>query len=301
MNRDCLMLLVLFLQAGLLFELTMSQAVCRVVRRVTNEQQTWDFSGFVGNPAVAVVSRQEFGNTDNVTWSYQFSFCDKVQSIVDTDITKETNQNKWLGWSHGMMEGFFYVGPSVYTRVTTDEERTVKRNSRTVVRMFEQEFRYGDQGYPCLQRRFAVVSIYCGNNGDTCRSVPNVGQDNCLDGKMPTTQVPCICNVAHDPEFHPCSVNLTVLLIGCPHVRTDYTPTAPPFGPNVSGGQVFGIIILVLFLIVLLVFVGGYVYNYKVKNLRGLDAVPFISVCRGRGGPEYTPAPTSSSYGSVAN
>jgi len=54
-----------------------------------------------------------------------------------------------------------------------------------------------------------------------------------------------------------------------------------PTGP--TGGEVFGIIVLVLFLVGLVAFIGGYVYNYLVLGERGLDAIPFVTRCRRRG------------------
>jgi hypothetical protein len=56
---------------------------------------------------------------------------------VDTDITKETDQRKWLGWNHGKMERFVYVG--LNPQISTDKEDvTVKRHSQSLTKTFEQ-------------------------------------------------------------------------------------------------------------------------------------------------------------------
>jgi hypothetical protein len=44
---------------------------------------------------------------------------------------------------------------------------------------------------------------------------------------------------------------------------------------------------------------GGFAYNYKVNDMRGVDAVPFISVFRGSRDRPYQPAPSQSGYGTV--
>jgi hypothetical protein len=91
----------------------------------------------------------------------------------------------------------------------------------------------------------------------------------------------------------------------CPEMdHVALNPPPPPAqvsGP--TGGEIFGIILLVLFVVTLVGFAGGFVYNYKVNQLRGVAAIPCVANCRK---PEdvataYQPAPASSgpNYGSV--
>jgi hypothetical protein len=98
---------------------------------------------------------------------------------------------------------------------------------------------------------------------------------------------------------------MNILMHDCPdmdHVKINPLPPKDSGVVGPTGGEVFGIILLVLFLVVLAIFIGGFVYNYKVNELRGVAAIPLVNLCRKSDPAEvpYQPAPAASpNYGSV--
>jgi len=84
----------------------------------------------------------------------------------------------------------------------------------------------------------------------------------------------------YDVENNPCKLTVNVIWHDCPEM--DQIPLKPtePVHPGPSGGEVFGIIVLILFLVILAAFIGGFFYNYVVRGKRGVDAIPFAERCR---------------------
>lgn len=115
---------------------------------------------------------------------------------------------------------------------------------RVAKKSFEQDFVLGDHGYPCTVGRKSTLFVHCGQAGDTCTSVPGVTNPNCLDGSTATSGQFCMCEAAYDPA-EACSANITLLLIDCPSVYITPNAQGPAATEPLSGGAVFGIIVLV--------------------------------------------------------
>jgi len=308
-----IILLVLFLIFYL--GIITAQNPCTAMRHFSDEDEFWDFRGFAGNSAKGVYTPVLQPNPD--PWTYTYTMCSNIQAII-ADVTKEKDVNRQLGWSHGtIMDGFSYVGMEIHTpppasssssSSSSNNERTKKETKSSSqsnpVKLFEQDFVRGDVGSPCPTGRLSSAFIYCGNPGANCLSIPGTSSINgsCLDNFMPQNEKLCICAVQHAPDISPCSVNISVLLIGCPQM-TSSRPNSPSSPPGPSGGAIFGIIVLVLFLVILVLCIGGFAYNYKVNDLRGVDAIPFVSVIKSARNREYQPQPTTSTgaYGSVGS
>ncbi len=115
---------------------------------------------------------------------------------------------------------------------------------RVAKKSFEQDFQLGDHGYPCVIGRKSTLFVYCGQAGDTCANVPGVTNPNCLDGSTATSGQFCMCDAAYDPA-EACTANITLLLIDCPSVIISPNSQTPAASEPLSGGAVFGIIVLV--------------------------------------------------------
>jgi len=190
-------------------------------------------------------------------------------------------------------------------------------------REFTQVFEGGDKGPPCLNPggRFGFVNVWCADGPLADCTQANSTSPFCLNNNTVSTDQPCICSVLYDLENNPCKLTLNVLWHGCPEM--DVVPNPPTFVPSPTpvanpnnlppttppgpgGGAVFGIIVLVLFLVALVAFIGGYLYNFGVLGRRGVDAIPLIDRCR-RGGQrdaavnqaDYTNVPSQPGYGST--
>jgi len=159
--------------------------------------------------------------------------CPPPQTCVDSRIA---------GWSHGTLDEFTYVGMEMHNPNSASD----KVSPRTAKKSFEQDFLLGDHGYPCTTGRKSTLLVYCGQAGDTCTNIPGVQNQNCLDESTATSGKFCMCDAAYDPSTA-CSANITLLLIDCPSVFISPTGQNSPSsgGEPLSGGAVFGIIVLV--------------------------------------------------------
>jgi hypothetical protein len=145
------------------------------------------------------------------------------------------------GWNHGLLEDFTYVGLEMHNPNTNAKDQVSPRLAK---KSFEQDFVLGDHGYPCVTGRKATLFLHCGQAGDTCASVPGLSNQNCLDGTTPTSGKFCMCDAAFDP-LNACGTNITLLLIDCPAVYISPNAQGPQATEPLSGGAVFGIIVLV--------------------------------------------------------
>lgn len=145
------------------------------------------------------------------------------------------------GWNHGVLESFTYVGLEMHKPNQAAETQAAPR---VAAKSFEQDFVLGDHGYPCLTGRKSTLFVHCGQAGDTCAAVPGLTNQNCLDGSTATSGKFCMCDAAFDP-LHACSANVTLLLIDCPSVYITPNAQGPQANEPLSGGAVFGIIVLV--------------------------------------------------------
>jgi len=194
------------------------------------------------NPSSVVFNVTSFSNVE--TWSFFFKFCDRVDSMFGD--YKEIDQNQWIGWNHGYMSEF-------------------KTVSHEWGWDYFQEYTVGDSGYNCLQGRTTSVYIYC---------------NNCPQGSSCTygNSTFCICSASYNRETNPCTAVLFVSA-SCP---APYFPPPPPTPPGTPAGEIVGIFFVILFILGTIGCVGGYVYNYKVHNRRGKEAIPgFKLITRG--------------------
>jgi len=211
---------------------------------VLANQSYYDFHQF-DQETVAIYTDQ---NLPPITWSFFVQFCGRVDAIVGPwDMTP---YDEWLGWNFGLLSKFSAVfGGGVYGE------------------NFYQFYEMGDIGFDCVASpRTAHVYIFCG--GCPTGSV-------CLNG----TSDFCICGVSYNSEaigIDGCTARLN-LSIECPSaVPIVYPPPTPPEPP----GSVAGIVILVLFLLGVVGCFGGCVYNYKINNRRGINAIPGVIFIR---------------------
>jgi len=168
------------------------------------------------------------------TWSFYLQFCDRIDGLYGNASKFEKSQ--WLGWNFGIMQSFTYI-----------DEKT-----------FQQVYTNGDSGYPCTTGRNTTVTIGC----DNC---PSGGA--CYNGNASY----CLCEAAYDRESNPCLAELWVSL-DCP------SPQKPPIivrpKERLTVGAIVGIIFLLLVILVVVGFAGGYMYNNKVLDKTGWNAVP---------------------------
>jgi len=169
------------------------------------------------------------------TWSFFFKFCDRIDSVYG-DYTYFA-QNEWMGWNHGYMSEF--------------------KTGQVGWWDFYQEYTVGDAGYPCLQGRNASVYLYC-------NKCPAGSQ--CQFGN----ETFCICSTTYNRETSPCSAVLFVS-VSCPSPHFP-PPPSPPAGT--PAGEIVGILFVILFILGAIGCVGGYIYNFKVYNRRGKEAIP---------------------------
>lgn len=161
-------------------------------------------------------------------------------------------------------------------------------------------------GWPCRRQegRSAFVHLWCDDDADaTCLDIPGATSPFCADNQTAPGEAPCICSVVMDLDNEPCTIAVNVLMHNCPDrslIALSPSSPAPPTLP--TGAEVFGIIVLVLLLLAIATFAGGFIYNTMVRGARGLEAVPFFSFCAASTEANaYQPAPSSnSSYGATA-
>jgi len=185
-----------------------------------------------------------FGNdtANDDTWTFFLEFCLRVDNVINPPQPGQP-QTTWEGWNMGFLTQFAKVDGKEFE--------------------FYQLYENGDKGYPCrdgLNRQTEVI-IYCGD----CPI-----NTTCING---TSQF-CLCSVSYsDQGPNRCSAILTVAA-DCP-VLVRPTPT-PPINPKstLTGGQIFGIVLLVFVVVMSVGCATGYVYNYKVYDRRGKLAIP---------------------------
>lgn len=230
-------------------------------------------------------------------------FCREV-GLIMTDMA-DPNQADWMGWSYGELAEFDYNEMLPISRppnVATPPSSGTPTASDDTEREFTQVYRFGDKGWPCRrpEGRTAFVHLWCDDTATAnCLDIPGTASPYCSDNTtMPSTS-PCICNIDVDLIEDPCRINVNVLMHDCPDQSLIPLSPLPPNGSAPTGGEIFGIIVLVLFLICIVSFGGGCVYNYYVGGKRGIEILPFGGVFRTSPVKEgYQPAPNAS-YGSI--
>jgi hypothetical protein len=121
----------------------------------------------------------------------------------------------------------------------------VSAQASLVRKSFEQDFVLGDRGYPCIAGRQSTLYVYCGDEGATCANVPGLTRTHCMDGSAAQSGKLCMCEAEYDPA-EACTANITLLLLDCPSAYISPATQTPSGAPTpLSGGAVFGIIVLV--------------------------------------------------------
>jgi len=220
-----------------------------------------------------------------MTGSYHFevSFCNSVKiRSVDTG----------FGWDYGEFE-LFYPG---------DPNYVPPLNESNLVG-FQQQYGFGDNGPPCPEsiNRQSRVDLMCDSKA-TCSGLPGATGPECLNGN-PDEDF-CICGVIWQTvlDQNPLCAGLQISLMSHVCVPGQITPVPSP--PETPGG-VAGTVFLVLFLLVIVVFLVGAVYNFFVLGARGMAVLPLYATCCGvqTARPQYTqeyPASnTGTGYGSL--
>eukprot|EP01122_Echinamoeba_exundans_P016789 TRINITY_DN8623_c0_g1_i1.p1 TRINITY_DN8623_c0_g1~~TRINITY_DN8623_c0_g1_i1.p1 ORF type:complete len:327 (-),score=41.97 TRINITY_DN8623_c0_g1_i1:225-1091(-) len=238
--------------------------------------------------------------------SVMVSFCSQVGLILGDAL--QDDQSSWMGWSYGELVEFDYneIQPIVRPPSAVKQPVAAPSMDQDTEREFTQIYRFGDKGWPCRrpEGRIAYVHLWCDDDADaTCLDIPGSNVAQCADNSTAPGTSPCICSVLLDLDNDPCTMTVNVLMHKCPdRSLIPLSPSAPSGQVGPTGGEVFGIIVLVLFLVAAATFIGGFAYNYTVKGLRGVEALPFYSFCSG-GASEaeaYQPAPSvNASYGST--
>jgi len=211
--------------------------------------EVFDFTAWKGKALSVVVDNTEGGFPDVPpyhNWTYTVDFCRSTTAFMG-DGTQHTS----LGWSYGRLFKFNYNNTPHPIGATSLQ--------------FYQEHTDGDFGAPCSTPRASRVNIWCGKS---CARVPGSKSDQCLTSDATTPY--CVCSVQVNNAVNtPFCTGLVFNLLStsCP------APTMVPADKN-TAGIVFG----VLFLLVVVAFVGVYAFNWR-RGLRGLEAVPFATTC----------------------
>jgi len=224
--------------------------ICTARDLILNKACDFPQAGTTVTPIFVIPAAQ---NPDHLALSFILRLCNRLD-VVAADITEFTDQTQWLGWNFGVLDTFVYQPES-------------GRDA------FKQVYSFGDSGYPCITGRKAEVYLYCNNNGAGCPTGQCFGN---------FTNSYCICNASYHRTTNPCSAYVSVS-IDCPKAYTPSIPNPPPDTDpekKLNGGEVFGIVVLVLLMVSVFGCVAGYLYNNKVKGLYGADAVPGIRIAR---------------------
>eukprot|EP01127_Copromyxa_protea_P010074 TRINITY_DN241_c0_g1_i1.p1 TRINITY_DN241_c0_g1~~TRINITY_DN241_c0_g1_i1.p1 ORF type:complete len:279 (-),score=42.75 TRINITY_DN241_c0_g1_i1:86-922(-) len=209
-------------------------------------------------------------------WTYELEFCRKIVAYPGNG----TDPNS-IGWSYGRHYSFLYLNnPHPLNGLPAHQ--------------FSQIYSGGDIGQPCYpEERSSVVNVWCGDN---CTGVPGATTAACVAS---TESAPfCICSVVQDnTRFNPFCHGLVI------NVLADTCPW-PTIVPE-EGDNTAGIVFAVFFGILGGLFLIGYVYNWKVKGKRGLDAIPGADTCCKGSSPSYptdsAPATVVPGYSASAN
>jgi len=168
-------------------------------------------------------------------WTFFLKFCDRVDSMYGD--YREFPAAQWMGWNHGYMSEFKVGTPGGWD--------------------YLQRYSVGDAGYNCPTGRNSTVYLYC----NRCPS-----GSSCQYGNSTY----CVCSASYNRETSPCSAVLFIS-VACP---APYYPPAPVPLPGTPAGEIVGILFFILFVLGAVGCAGGYIYNYKVYNRRGKEAIP---------------------------
>jgi len=160
-----------------------------------------------------------------------------------------------LGWNYGKMDLF----------------HTNAKNEDNPPWAFEQWYENGDSGSPCeLQPRATRARIWCDNQNKAlnCSLLPGAITSKCIQGDVNGI---CWCGFEWGPEHGKhrngsmCTIHYSLLSYACPE--------AQPGGPAPAG-----LVVLVLFILFLVGFVGACAYNFS-HGLRGWQVIPMYNIC----------------------
>jgi len=234
---------------------------CHATRHADLFTEVFDFKAwdnetrsFVANPPDTLL-----GN-----WSYTFSFCQGVNAYMGN--IKNKQPNELMGWFMGVRSEI--------------KVQNIPINSTDPAALeFTQISNHGDFGAPCSTnlKRSSKINVYCARKGKTadCSIVPGANSANCLPDTGDSTKNFCVCSVIYPYGSNPCAgLEINILSNVCP------SPTRPPTpDPDPPAGAVFGLVLLGVFLIFVIFFVGGYIYNKTVLGLEGSQAIPLSTLC----------------------
>jgi len=196
-------------------------------------------------------------------WSFEFQFCDTVRLYMG-NLTQ--GGDNLFGWKFGTLTAFDRLDVPV-----------PPPGQFSASREFKQSYTGGDIGSPCsgTNPRSAIVYVWCGKNNN-CSSIPGATSAQCLDGNSNSSF--CLCSVEYNQTLGVCTgLTLHVLSNSCPESKA--VPIQPGSPVPTNAGSVTGVVFLVLFLIVLAIFVGTYLYNCTVHGKRGFEGCLFYDTC----------------------
>jgi len=242
------LLIKLFVFFNFVISISSQQIQCRVNATSNGSSGYFDFSSLMKYNYLGSYN----DSSNSVVFDFIFQLCGGLQ-LTYADIAPDLAG----GWFFGTLQTFNQT------------------NGGTGQPSYVQTYTNGDRGYPCITGRYTNVNIYCVK----C-PVPNSCNGSNTD---------CVCsgdysfNVDERPNI--CMASINVAINSCP-TFTSYSPTGSPSN-KLSGSQIFGIFLLVFFIMVSVVCVGGYAYNYKVYDRRGKEAIPgYLFIKRERAGME---------------
>jgi len=182
-------------------------------------------------------------STNGYIFDFGFNICEGLQITYGEIFPNET-----AGWFFGTLNSFEISnggGPN-----------------------FIQTYTNGDRGYPCTSGRKTQFNIYCNecpvanscnnsNSNCVCSGFYTLNDDETSDVCLATINV----SIHNCPPFvsYPSIMNINLL---------------NKQNNKLTGSQIFGIILLVFFILLSVGCVGGYAYNYKVYDRRGKEAIP---------------------------
>eukprot|EP01130_Rhizamoeba_saxonica_P018155 TRINITY_DN9004_c0_g1_i1.p1 TRINITY_DN9004_c0_g1~~TRINITY_DN9004_c0_g1_i1.p1 ORF type:complete len:273 (-),score=54.23 TRINITY_DN9004_c0_g1_i1:17-835(-) len=246
---------IVFVTLLLLITVNTEESDCSSTRIIDEYwYETYDFSGFIGQKlSIAAESGLSFG----------LDFCNNAFGSIKIDAFS-------YGWNFGYFTNFT-------VDIKPDANYRSLRQEHLAYKFFEQTYKNGDKGIPCEDTgRSAEVDIYCIEADKfNCYGVPNAKNSCLADGGASLDY--CICSFSFD-DNSPCdSLKLNILSKSCPDAKA-HNPVGP-HNPNYVLGEFFAIFGLSIFIIVVVAFLFGFLFNVTVNEKRGFDAVPFVNFC----------------------